>query len=919
VHVQNCEENRMDRDMISAFGELLKAFRQRKCMTQQQLAKKLGVHRNTIGCWERGDYLPEGKGMVLELTKHLRLNDLETRHFLEASFVTLAPYWSVPVLRNPFFIGREEILERLHACLGTGQVAALTQSYGLYGLGGIGKTQVAVEYAYRHALEYSAVFWLAVETSDSMMASMQQIANQLQLSERQAMEQPQMVAAVQRWLATHSRWLLIGDNVEDLDLFQTMVPSSAARQGTILLTTRRQALGILAEPLELPPMSNEEGMALVQRRARRLRREELQRDASAASELVQLLEGLPLALDQAGAYIEETGCGVGEYVQRYHKQRKHVLARRGIHGGAHPASVTTTLGLSVEQVEQRHPAAGDLLRLCAFLPPEAIPEELFVTGASHLGPVLEPVVADPYQFDLTLAALRSASLVTRHLETRSLTVHRLVQAVLQDQMKPAEAQLWSERVVYAVNAAFPESEFDVWAQCERYLAQALACVPLIERVGSDLPEAAELLSKIGAYLLGRGRYQEAEPLLVQAQSLAQQRYGTEHPALIPLLLKQAELLWRQGKYEKIPPLLQRTLALGETAFEPMHPQIAEILNSLAVMYREQREYEWAEPLFMRALHIQEVRCGPEHPDTAIVLANLATLYREQHKEEQAEPLYHRALSIQEQHMGSNHPKTALTYTHLATLYRVQGKQGWAELLYQRALHSWEQSESAHPEMAFPLLGLAILYQEQGRPEQAELLYQQALSLQEQLLGSAHPQTERTIKDLADLYRGQRKYEQAEPLYQRVLAFYEQFLGSTHPQTVEIRNEHRCLLELQRKARETSDREQKEHAPLARVGLPHHRKVLHASLERIPAPSLQKGNPLHRFLTDRCELHPQAWSRASELWQAYENWVVEQQERFPLSRRAFTVQLKAHGCRADRTPSSRIWRGIALASPIPDGI
>lgn len=256
-------------------------------------------------------------------------------------------------------------------------------------------------------------------------------------------------------------WLLIGDNVEDLDLLQTVLPSS--RQGSLVLTTRSQTPGALAELMEVPPMNDEEGAMLVLHRCRQpgfsapggtglpVRPGALE----TATALVRLLEGLPLALDQAGGYIEETGCGVAGYLQRYHGQRKHLLARRGMHAGAHPASVTATLRLSVQWIEQEHPAAADLLRLCAFLHAEAIPEELLVAGGPLLGPVLGPVMADLYQFDLALAALRKASLVTRHPEQRTLAVHRLVQAVLQDQMEPALLRLWSQRAICVVEAAFP--------------------------------------------------------------------------------------------------------------------------------------------------------------------------------------------------------------------------------------------------------------------------------------------------------------------------------------------------------------------------------------------------------------------------------------------------------------------------------
>src|SRR6185437_5741022 len=254
----------MDHDSLAPFGEMLRVFRQNNHLTQSQLAVKLGVHRNTIGHWERGNILPETKGIVLELARRLRLNEQDARRLLEASLTALAPPWTVPLHRNRCFIGRETLLQRLHAQLTPTPTAALPQAAALSGLGGIGKTQLALEYAYRYGLEYTAVFWLAAETAESLMASAQQIAEQVQLPAKQRDDQLQMVAAVQRWLAAHTGWLVIADNVEDLDVLERMLP--ATRQGALLLTTRRQTLGTLAELIPVPPMQDEEGVSLLLQR-----------------------------------------------------------------------------------------------------------------------------------------------------------------------------------------------------------------------------------------------------------------------------------------------------------------------------------------------------------------------------------------------------------------------------------------------------------------------------------------------------------------------------------------------------------------------------------------------------------------------------------------------------------------------------
>jgi hypothetical protein len=225
-----------------------------------------------------------------------------------------------------------------------------------------------------------------------------------------------------------------------------------------------------------------------------------------------------LALDQAGAYIEETGCSLGDYLQLYQAHRRTLLARRGRQATRYPASVATTWGLSFQLVEQTNPAASDLLRLCAFLAPDAIPEELLTGGAPYWPAALQEAVTDRLSFNQMLEALLAFSLVKRLAEDRLLSIHRLVQ---QERLSAEEQRQWAERLVRAVHVVFPREPQEVasWQACLRYLDQVQACDTLIREQRLLLPEAAELLDRAGTYLSERALYSLAEPLYQQSLSI----------------------------------------------------------------------------------------------------------------------------------------------------------------------------------------------------------------------------------------------------------------------------------------------------------------------------------------------------------------------------------------------------------------
>ncbi len=694
--------------------------------------------------------------------------------------------WNVPFRRNPFFTGRDDLLNYLHDQLNNNHAAALTQSQALTGLGGIGKTQVAIEYAYRYREAYDVVFWVRAASRDSLVADFVVLASLLSLPGRDAQDQTIVVAAVKRWLADHQGWLLIMDNADDLSLAADFLPSGG--RGHVLLTTRAQATGRIAPSIAVEKMQQDEGTLLLLRRAKLLAPDAPFDTASPvartqAEAIVRALDGLPLALDQAGAYIEEVACSLAEYLELYQQRWMNLLNRQSTVPSDYPHTVAGTWSLAFQQVDQANPAAADLLRLCAFLDPDIIPEAIFIDGASALGAALAPTASDVLLLNEAIGVLRRFSLVRRVPEAKLLNMHRLVQVVLRDRMDAQTQRLWAERAVYAVNATFPEVAFDTWAHCELCLPQAQACVELIDQYQFTFPEAARLLHQAGCYLRERGLYRSAEPFLKRALAIREHVLDGEHLDTAYTLDHLALLYMLQGQYGPAEALLQRALAIKEHILGHSHPDTAATLDHLALLYMFQGQYGPAEALLQRALAINEYALGPDHLNTAETLDNLARLYYLQGEYEPAEALIKRAVTIVEHVLGPEHPETAILLDSLAYFSRFQGKYEQAQALHQQALRIKEQTFGPeHPETAFGLDSLASLYQLQGQYEQAKSLYQHALTIREQVLGPEHPYTASTLDNLALVSHAQHEFSEAEALHQRALAIREQVLGPNHPET-----------------------------------------------------------------------------------------------------------------------------------------
>jgi tetratricopeptide (TPR) repeat protein len=693
--------------------------------------------------------------------------------------------FGVPYPRNRYFSGREGVLSQIHERLTQTSAVAMTQVQAISGLGGIGKTQTAVEYAYRYYYDqrtYNTVFWVKADTSANLATDFAGIADQLALPVAQS-TQSEKIPAVQSWLTTHRNWLLIFDNADIPDLLIDFLPTNP--HGRVLITSRASIFDQLGirNPLFLDILSLDESISFL---LERTGYERTEANVAATTELNKELDGLPLALEQASSFIVQQKIDVPTYLRAYKKKGLSQLEKAKAKTGRYPSSVMKTWIINFEAVTTQNPAASALLEMSAFLAPDAIPYCMLTSGKEYLGELLHLYIFSDANDDddkllavnELLALLSQYSLIWWEPERQRYSIHRLVQSAMSSNLTKLAADRWIERAIDIAVSAYPGKEFEHWEVCTQLLPHWLKIVRQAQRTEYKAESLGMLLNQAGSFLRDQGRYSEAEPLCKRALILRQQILGEYHLDVADSQNNLARLYYLQGRYNEAEPLYEKALALRKRILGEEHIDVANSLNNLALLYSTKGQYSESEPLYEQSLCLYKRILGEEHPNVAMGFNNLAGLYFKQSRYSKAELLYEQTLALYKRTLGEEHPDVASSLNNLANLYKEQGRYRKAEPLYEKALKLRKRSLGAeHPDVAISLNSLATLYEKQGLYIEARQLYEQALALRIRTLGEHHLDVATSLNNLAGVLYCQELYDESRQLCQQALSLYQQLLGT----------------------------------------------------------------------------------------------------------------------------------------------
>ena len=688
-----------------------------------------------------------------------------------------APSLPVRLAPRPVFLaGREGLLAELDARLAGGPGQSGPRVAALCGLGGAGKTSVAIEYAHRHLAEIGMCWQFPAEDPAALAAEFAVLA--AQLGARDLADARDPVASVHAVLArAEAGWLVIFDNAPNWPAIERFVPPAGA--GRVLITTQNQHWPP-GQALDVPVLDLEiAAVFLVSRTG--------DPDRGAARELAAELGGLPLALEQAAAYMQATGTTLARYLPLFRNRQAELLARGEVAG--HRENVAATLGLALSRLAGEAPAADGLVRLLAFLAPEPVPLALLLankTAARLLGPEVAaeagPLLGDPVVAGDAITALRRYSLITPAGDGL-VAVHRLVQATTRAQLSAEAADQWKQAAATLVEAAVPADVGlpGVWPTCALLLPHARAALDL---TSGGMWQIARYLGHSGSYPAARNLFQ-----LIADAHTESDAYGHEHPRTLAARHSLAYWAAEAGDAAAARNQFAALLPIRERIQGPEHPDTLAARHVLAYLIGEAGDAAAARDQFAALLPIRERLVGPEHPDTLTTRENLAYWTGAAGDAAAARDQFAALLPIRERLVGPEHPDTLAARQELARWTGAAGDAAAARDQFAALLPIRERVQGHdHPGTLTARQNLARWTGEAGDAAGARDQLAALLPIRERVLGPEHSSTLNTRQNLARWTGEAGDAAGARDQLAALLPIRERVRGPNHPDTLTTRHE-----------------------------------------------------------------------------------------------------------------------------------
>jgi len=645
----------------------------------------------------------------------------------------IPPVWGNVPQRNKNFTGREELLAALREGIAGQVTAVVPQPHALHGLGGVGKTLMAVEYIYRFRHTYDVVWWIPSDQPFMVKTALADLAPHLGLP-------PAAVSGIEdaardvldalRRGEPYDKWLLIFDNA---DQPEDLIDSIPRDSGHVLITSRNHRWESLVDAVPVDVFRREESVEFLTKRVRNAI------TPDDAARLAEQLGDLPLALEQAGALLFERGMSAAEYLEQLTERTSQLLSQG--RPAEYPVPMTAAWSVSVANLSESLPEAVDLLRICAFFGSEPIPREAISKAPAGLRPELAGLIADPIRLGRAVGELGRYALARLDIPGRTIQVHRLVQKLVQDELSPEEQQLIRHEVhllLAAYNAGDPDDDTS-WSNYSGILGH-LAPAKVSD---CQVPEVRAFAIRMLRYLFSSGDYHSAQRLANDFIEQWSVESGREHPDVIAVQLAQTNTLRELGDYEAASRLNGEVLTAAEKALGPDHDSTLLALRGSAADLRATGDFRAALERDREALRRYEERYGPDDPGTLRAVNNLGIDYG----------------------LISDHTR--------------------ARDLHHRAFIGWKRHESRRvmASMLNALNGLARAVRLCGDYSEACDLGDDAYAIGLDALGAEHNWTLRTGRDLSIALRRYGEYERAEEMAMLVQDRCVRLFGLSSPDTL----------------------------------------------------------------------------------------------------------------------------------------